>query len=101
MSDGVPEPPALDPTELAGRKFGKARKGYEQAEVRSALGLAADALRVWHERDERLQARIDQLEAALELYDGTLLLVSHDRRLLEAVRIDRWFDVDRGSVVER
>jgi hypothetical protein len=66
MSDGVPEPPALDPTELAGRKFGKARKGYEQAEVRSALGLAADALRVWQERDERLQARIDQLEAALE-----------------------------------
>lgn len=66
MSDGVPEPPALDPTELAGRKFGKARKGYEQAEVRSALGLAADALRVWQERDERLQARIEQLEAALE-----------------------------------
>jgi len=66
MSDGVPDPPALDPTELAGRKFGKARKGYEQAEVRSALGLAADALRVWQERDERLEARIDQLEAALE-----------------------------------
>ena len=44
---------------------------------------------------------IEQLEAALELYDGTLLLVSHDRRLLEAVRVDRWFDVDRGSVVER
>ena len=66
MSDGVPDPPALDPTELAGRKFGKARKGYEQAEVRSALGLAADALRVWQERDDRLQARIEQLEAALE-----------------------------------
>lgn len=66
MSDGVPEPPALDPTELAGRKFGKARKGYEQAEVRAALGLAADALRVWQERDDRLQARIEQLEAALE-----------------------------------
>ena len=66
MSDGGPEPPALDPAELAGRKFGKARKGYEQAEVRSALGLAADALRVWQERDDRLQARIEQLEAALE-----------------------------------
>ncbi|MFM7063899.1 MAG: hypothetical protein ACKO04_10480, partial [Actinomycetes bacterium] len=66
MSDGVPEPPALDPTDLAGRKFGKARKGYEQAEVRAALGRAADALRVWQERDDRLQARIEQLEAALE-----------------------------------
>jgi ATPase subunit of ABC transporter with duplicated ATPase domains len=32
---------------------------------------------------------IEQLETALDAFDGTLLLVSHDRRLLEAVRIDR------------
>ena len=32
---------------------------------------------------------IEQLESALEGYGGTLLLVSHDRRLLEAVRITR------------
>ena len=31
---------------------------------------------------------IEQLEAALDLYDGTLLLVSHDRTLLDAVRVD-------------
>ncbi len=36
---------------------------------------------------------IDQLEHALDGYDGTLLLVSHDRRLLEAVRITRTFDL--------
>jgi len=30
---------------------------------------------------------IEQLEAALEQYEGTLLLVTHDRRLLEAVRV--------------
>ena len=34
-------------------------------------------------------AAIEQLEAALEGYDGTLVLVTHDRRLLDAVRIDR------------
>lgn len=34
-------------------------------------------------------AAIEQLEAALEHFDGTLLLVTHDRRLREAVRIDR------------
>ncbi len=32
---------------------------------------------------------IEQLEQALETYDGTLLLVTHDRRLLEQVRITR------------
>jgi ATPase subunit of ABC transporter with duplicated ATPase domains len=32
---------------------------------------------------------IEQLETALDAYDGTLLLVTHDRQLLEAVALDR------------
>jgi ATPase subunit of ABC transporter with duplicated ATPase domains len=32
---------------------------------------------------------IEQLESALDAYGGTLVLVSHDRRLLEAVRVTR------------
>jgi ATPase subunit of ABC transporter with duplicated ATPase domains len=32
---------------------------------------------------------IEQLEAALDAYDGTLLLVTHDRRLLDNVRVTR------------
>jgi ATPase subunit of ABC transporter with duplicated ATPase domains len=32
---------------------------------------------------------IEQLETAVGAYDGTLLLVTHDRRLLEAVALDR------------
>jgi ATPase subunit of ABC transporter with duplicated ATPase domains len=32
---------------------------------------------------------IEQLESALDLYAGTLLLVSHDRRLLESVELTR------------
>ena len=32
---------------------------------------------------------IEQLEAALEQFEGTLLLVSHDRRLLESVELTR------------
>jgi len=34
-------------------------------------------------------AAIEQLEGGLEDYEGTLLLVTHDRRLLEATRITR------------
>ena len=36
---------------------------------------------------------IEQLETALGAYDGTLLLVTHDRRLLEAVRLDRTIEL--------
>ncbi|HET9731651.1 MAG TPA: ABC-F family ATP-binding cassette domain-containing protein [Acidimicrobiales bacterium] len=36
---------------------------------------------------------IEQLEAALEGFTGTLLLVSHDRRLLDAVEVTRTVDV--------
>jgi ATPase subunit of ABC transporter with duplicated ATPase domains len=45
-------------------------------------------------------AAIEQLEAALSTYDGTLLLVSHDRRLLREVRTDRHLHVDAGLVTE-
>ena len=44
---------------------------------------------------------IEQLEQALESYDGALLLVSHDRRLLENVRLDQRWEVDGGRVVVR
>jgi ATPase subunit of ABC transporter with duplicated ATPase domains len=36
---------------------------------------------------------IEQLEEALAGYDGTLLLVTHDRRLLEAVDVSRTIDL--------
>jgi ATPase subunit of ABC transporter with duplicated ATPase domains len=36
---------------------------------------------------------IEQLEQALETYEGTLLLVTHDRRLLDAVRVTRTVDL--------
>ena len=38
---------------------------------------------------------IEQLESALEHFDGTLLLVSHDRQLLEAVRLHRTIELGR------
>ena len=44
---------------------------------------------------------IEQLEQALEGFGGTLLLVTHDRRLLDAVHVTRTVTVEAGRVVER
>ena len=43
---------------------------------------------------------IEQLEQALESYEGTLLLVTHDRRMLATVQTDRQWRVEAGQVVE-
>lgn len=43
---------------------------------------------------------IEQLESALESYTGTLLLVTHDRRMLDAVRTTRRVEVADGKVTE-
>ena len=43
---------------------------------------------------------IEQLEQALESYAGTLLLVTHDRRMLETVQTDRHWRVEAGQVTE-
>ncbi|KNY07528.1 ABC-F family ATP-binding cassette domain-containing protein [Microbacterium sp. GCS4] len=44
---------------------------------------------------------IEQLEQALETYSGTLLLVTHDRRMLDAVQTTRRWIVEDGQVTER
>ncbi|WP_035850589.1 ABC-F family ATP-binding cassette domain-containing protein [Kitasatospora azatica] len=43
---------------------------------------------------------IEQLEAALASYTGTLLLVTHDRRMLEAVSVNRRIAVADGKLTE-
>ncbi|WP_344883112.1 ABC-F family ATP-binding cassette domain-containing protein [Allokutzneria multivorans] len=44
---------------------------------------------------------IEQLESALESYTGTLLLVTHDRRMLDAVSTTRRIEVVAGRVHDR
>jgi ATPase subunit of ABC transporter with duplicated ATPase domains len=43
---------------------------------------------------------IEQLEQALDSYPGTLVMVSHDRRLLDAVHVTRRLAVAAGQVTE-
>jgi ATPase subunit of ABC transporter with duplicated ATPase domains len=42
---------------------------------------------------------IEQLEQALDQFRGTVLLVTHDRALLEAVRLTRRVELAGGRVV--
>ncbi|MYU23987.1 ABC-F family ATP-binding cassette domain-containing protein [Streptomyces sp. SID8352] len=43
---------------------------------------------------------IEQLEAALDSYEGTLLLVTHDRRMLDAVHLTRRLHLTDGALTE-
>ncbi|HEY9564453.1 MAG TPA: ABC-F family ATP-binding cassette domain-containing protein, partial [Nocardioides sp.] len=45
-------------------------------------------------------AAIEQLEQALGSYEGALLLVTHDRRMLSTVQLDRHWRVESGRVSE-
>ncbi len=42
---------------------------------------------------------IEQLEQALEDYEGTLLLVTHDRRLMQNVRLDEHWQLNDGKIL--
>jgi ATPase subunit of ABC transporter with duplicated ATPase domains len=42
---------------------------------------------------------IEQLEQALDTFDGTVILVTHDRELLERVRITRTLKLVDGQLV--
>lgn len=44
---------------------------------------------------------IEQLESALDSYEGTLLLVTHDRRMLDAVHVTRRIELADGRVTEQ
>ena len=44
---------------------------------------------------------IEQLESALGSFTGTLVLVSHDRRMLESVELTRTFHLEDGQLGNR
>ena len=42
---------------------------------------------------------IEQLESAMESFTGTVIVVSHDRRLLETLSLTRRIELDGGVVI--
>jgi ATPase subunit of ABC transporter with duplicated ATPase domains len=66
----------------------RTRAGLQQRQARGTTCLVLD------EPTNHLDLpAIEQLEEALETYAGTLLLVTHDRRLASAVRVDHAINV--------
>jgi ATPase subunit of ABC transporter with duplicated ATPase domains len=47
--------------------------------------------------DEPTNHLVEELERALSVFDGTLILVTHDRRFLERVGVKRVFDLSREA----
>jgi ATPase subunit of ABC transporter with duplicated ATPase domains len=71
--------------------------------TRASLGLLMASGANWLVLDEPTNhldlPAIEQLETALDAYDGTLLLVTHDRQLLEAVALDRTIELGAASAL--
>ncbi len=109
FGDLVPELPPADVRTLLAKFALKAdHVGRPAAELspgertRAALALLqARGVNVLDEPTNHLDLpAIEQLEQALESYEGTLLLVTHDRRMLDAVHVDRRRHIEVGRVTE-
>lgn len=90
---------------LAGHQVGRPAASLSPGErTRAALALLQARgvnLLVLDEPTNHLDLpAIEQLEQALESFDGTVLLVTHDRRMLDTVRLTRRWHVEDGTVRE-
>ncbi|WP_114854609.1 ABC-F family ATP-binding cassette domain-containing protein [Brachybacterium sp. YJGR34] len=84
-----------------GRSVGELSPGERTRAALALLQARGVNLLVLDEPTNHLDLpAIEQLEQALETYEGTLLLVTHDRRMLRAVRTDRRWHVQDGQVHE-
>ena len=90
---------------LAGHQVGRPASSLSPGErTRAALALLQARgvnLLVLDEPTNHLDLpAIEQLEQAMEQFDGTILLVTHDRRMLDTVRLTRRWHVEDGTVTE-
>jgi ATPase subunit of ABC transporter with duplicated ATPase domains len=82
-----------------GRPAGEMSPGERTRALLAVLATVAPNCLVLDEPTNHLDlAAIEQLEAALAGYTGTVLLVTHDRWMLETVETTRTVEVDAGRV---
>ena len=86
--------------EHVGRPTDRLSPGERTRAVLAAFALVGVNLLVLDEPTNHLDLpAIEQLESALAAFPGTLLLVTHDRRLLETVTLTRRIEIAAGRVV--
>jgi ATPase subunit of ABC transporter with duplicated ATPase domains len=86
---------------VVGRPSGQLSPGERTRAALALLQARGTNLLVLDEPTNHLDLpAIEQLEEALDAFGGTLLLVTHDRRMLETVRLTRRWEVDAGHVIE-
>ena len=85
--------------EHVGRPTERLSPGERTRAVLAAFALVGVNLLVLDEPTNHLDLpAIEQLESALSGYPGTLVLVTHDRRLLEAVTLTRTVELTDGRI---
>ena len=86
--------------EHVSRSTSQLSPGERTRAVLAAFALVGVNLLVLDEPTNHLDLpAIEQLEQALEHFPGTLLLVTHDRQLLDAVATTRRIELDAGRIV--
>lgn len=89
-------------TEAIARPLGRLSPG-ERARVHVAamVGAGAELIALDEPTNHLDFDTLEVIEAALRAYTGTLIVASHDQRVLEAVGCDRVIEVRDGAVRER
>ncbi|MGC8514268.1 MAG: ABC-F family ATP-binding cassette domain-containing protein [Acidimicrobiales bacterium] len=83
------------------RPYGRLSPGERTRAALARLSLSRTNCLVLDEPTNHLDLpAIEQLEEALESFEGTLLVVTHDRWMLQALRFDRHLEVEGGTVTE-
>ena len=91
----------LGPTELV-RPFGTLSPGERtRSELAYLMSTGTNCLVLDEPTNHLDLPAIEQLEVALKAWSATLLLVTHDRRLLDSVRLTGTVELESGAGVTR
>ena len=87
--------------EAIGRPLGRLSPGERsRVHVAAIVGAGAELILLDEPTNHLDFDTLEVIEAALNAYRGTLVIATHDRRLIEAVGCDRVLEVRGGQVLD-